>query len=84
MDTGAAGTGATVLVRTADLHAGRWVPVRPDVPSAFDAQFWTADGALVLSGYQNDTDRYVRCTTAGHCAPLALPAGGRPIPRAGR
>jgi hypothetical protein len=74
----------TVLVRTEDLHAGRWAPVKVGTTGPFDVDFWTADGALVMSGYQNDTDRYARCTTDGQCEPLTLPAGGKPIPRVGR
>ena len=78
-----------VLVRTTDLHAGRWAPVQvgQQVDQQVDQQggeqggrsadFWTADGALIVS----DIDRYARCATDGHCTPLTLPAGGKPIPR---
>ena len=74
-----------VLVRTTDLHAGRWAPVqvgqqggeRGGERGGRSADFWTADGALIVS----DIDRYARCATDGRCTPLTLPAGGKPIPR---
>jgi hypothetical protein len=72
------------LVRTDDLHAGRWTPVPFDVSGPFAVEFWTATGQLVLSeSTGNAGRRYVWCAVDGHCAPLAVPDGATLVPHLG-
>jgi hypothetical protein len=64
-----AGAVGLVLADVDDLRAGRWRPV-PLHPAGTLAFWDTGDTAVV----RVDGDRYVRCTVAGVCRPLALPA----------
>jgi len=59
-----------VMLRVADLAAGRWTPVALDplaIPS--EATFWDSPTSIVIWG----EDDYLRCTTAGTCTDLHLP-----------
>ncbi|HEU4424330.1 MAG TPA: hypothetical protein VFR67_17520, partial [Pilimelia sp.] len=62
----------TVLLRTADLRAGHWRPVTPDLPPSGVPRFWDTDDTFVVEKPGNPSEAY-RCTTRG-CAPLILPA----------
>lgn len=65
-----------VLVRTADLHAGRWIPVALAAPDGTPI-YW--DGADVIIG----GDQSYRCNTAGRCTRLAVPTDATIVPHAG-
>jgi hypothetical protein len=70
--TTAAGEPRTVLVRTADLHAGHWRPVIIDLPSGALPLFWDTDDTVILDG-RPDHPGFYRCGTTGSCLPMAMP-----------
>jgi len=64
-----------VLVRTADLHVGRW---RPVTLSASGVPIYWAGAGVVIGG-----DRSYLCSTTGQCRALAIPADATIVPRSG-
>jgi hypothetical protein len=69
------------LVRTADLHAGRWQP-EPFGPDRH-VLYWDTDTSFVTEGNAND---FYRCQVTQGCQPLAMPDGlgdAKPVPNRG-
>jgi hypothetical protein len=62
-----------VLLRTADIHSGRWLPVTTALPENSRALFWDTDSTFIGQG---PDDRYYRCSVpGGQCVTLVLPSG---------
>lgn len=62
----------TVLVRTADLRAGRWHPVATYGPDEIDDLSWLTGGTYIL---QTPRGGFLRCEAGDRCAELAVPSG---------
>jgi hypothetical protein len=67
---------APVLMRTSDLQAGRWSPIRL-APSSGTPIYWDSSG-VVIGG-----DRSYRCSVTGQCTRLAIPSYATIVPRLG-
>jgi hypothetical protein len=75
----------TVLLRTAELNAGRWRPIPLDLPPFGAPRFWDTDDSFVVERLGNPSEAY-RCTATRGCVRLIMPAGlPRPevVPRFG-
>lgn len=78
----------TMVLRSADLHSGRWSPAALDGPAGATALFWDTDSTFIALDAASQTTRYLRCAVTQRCVELALPAGSTdlepvPVPRRG-
>jgi hypothetical protein len=64
------------LLRTADLHAGRWSPVVPNDDGGSEPMFWDSPTSYVEQYIRDDDfnsngqSRFERCFVDGHCQDL--------------
>ncbi|MFC7484899.1 hypothetical protein ACFQX7_39435 [Luedemannella flava] len=77
----------TAVVRTADLHAGRWQPAWINEEYG-DPDFWDTDSTFLVK--ERNTGKYRRCGGDGRCLALRMPrvpgveeGDMKPIERAG-
>jgi hypothetical protein len=64
----------TVLLRSTDLHNGRWRPAPINGPPGARARFWVSGTTFVAAEYGGQTTRYYRCGVTQPCVGLAFPA----------
>jgi hypothetical protein len=78
---------STLVVRTADLHAGRWRPVA--LGAGRFVQFWDSPTSMIVAVVAGEKITMQRCDTAAKCTALRLPAAAGTgaailVPRYGR
>jgi len=71
----------TMLLRSGDVHSGRWQPRRLDGPPDARPLFWVTGTTFVATGGGTGSggpaQRYYRCDVTQACTELAFPAGMR-------
>ncbi len=73
----------SALVRVDDLRAGRYRPIRLNLPPEYEVKFWDTDRTFIAREILGDRESPYRCDVSGACLPVELPPKASIVPRYG-